>query len=110
MASATSNAHTAGEKSRHVACLLMERDQDDYIGDDASHLESSDRVPGPTSLYPGWCKASVRTTFLTTTLPRLFLCPQSIFYRLFCVLLLRHVIIAALHHDIRQILPADISR
>ena len=49
MASAASKAHTADEKSQHVICLLMKRDQDDYIDEDASRLEPSDRAPGPTS-------------------------------------------------------------
>lgn len=39
MASTTSNAHTAGEKSRHIIRLLEERGQDDYIGEDISQLE-----------------------------------------------------------------------
>ena len=39
MASATSNAHMVGEKSRHIIRLLEERGQDDYIGEDISQLE-----------------------------------------------------------------------
>ena len=62
MACTISNAHTAGEKGRHVVCLLMERIQDDYIGD-AKRLEPSEPAPAPTSRWSRWCKTPIRTTF-----------------------------------------------
>lgn len=77
MASATSNPHTAGEKSRHVVCLSPERDQDDYIGDDVSHLEHW--LQTAHQAKRAGSQDGVRLPFgplcPKTTLPRLFLYP-----------------------------------